>query len=79
MITMKSPKVSVAMPVYNSEKYVAKAVESILAQTFKDFEFLIVDDGSTDASRAILEEYSVPRSADKAGQPPEYRLPRGPE
>ena len=57
MITMKSPRVSVAMPVYNCEKYVAKAVESIPAQTFKDFEFLIVDDGSTDASRAILQEY----------------------
>jgi glycosyltransferase involved in cell wall biosynthesis len=58
-MTMTSPKVSVAMPVYNSEKYLAKAVESILAQTFTDFEFLIVDDGSTDASRAILEQYSA--------------------
>ena len=47
------------MPVYNSEKYLAKAVESILTQTFTDFEFLIVDDGSTDSSRAILEEYSA--------------------
>ena len=56
---MKSPRVSVAMPVYNSEKYVAKAVASILAQTFEDFEFLIVDDGSTDASRAILQEYAA--------------------
>src|SRR3954452_3787995 len=59
MIAMNSPKVSVAMPVYNSERYLAKAVESILAQTFTDFEFLIVDDGSTDASRAILENYAA--------------------
>ena len=56
---MKPPRVTVAMPVYNCEKYVAKAVESILTQTFEDFEFLIVDDGSTDSSRAILEQYSA--------------------
>ena len=51
MIAMNPPKVSVAMPVYNSERYLPKAVESILAQTFTNFEFLIVDDGSTDAWR----------------------------
>jgi glycosyltransferase involved in cell wall biosynthesis len=55
----KAPSVSVLMPVYNSERYVAQAVESILAQTFTDFEFLIVDDGSTDASRTILESYAA--------------------
>ena len=38
------PTVSVVMPVYNTERYVAKAVESILAQTFTDFEFIIIDD-----------------------------------
>lgn len=51
--------VSVIMPVYNAEKYVAEAVESIIAQTFRDFEFLIVDDGSTDNSAAILQEYAA--------------------
>jgi glycosyltransferase involved in cell wall biosynthesis len=55
----KVPSVSVVMPVYNSERYVAQAVESILAQTFTDFEFLIVEDGSTDASRTILESYAA--------------------
>ena len=55
---MSSPSVSVCMPVYNTERYVAEAVESILAQTFGDFEFIIVDDGSTDGSRAILERYA---------------------
>ena len=47
------------MPVYNAERYVAEAVESILDQTLGDFEFLIVDDGSTDGSRRILERYAA--------------------
>ena len=52
-----NPKVSILMCVYNGETYLQKAVESILAQTFKDFEFVIVDDGSTDSSWYILTEY----------------------
>jgi len=54
----KNPLVSVLMPVYNSERYVAEAVESILAQTFVNFEFLIIDDGSSDGSLAILKRYA---------------------
>jgi len=50
--------VSVLMPVYNAERYVAESVESILTQTFTDFEFLIVDDGSTDRSLSILKRYA---------------------
>ncbi len=53
------PTVSALMPVYNAEPYLAEAVESILGQTFADFEFLIVDDGSTDRSRTILERYAA--------------------
>ena len=53
------PLVSVIMPAYNADRYVDEAVESVLAQTFGDFEFLIVDDGSTDRSRAILEGYAA--------------------
>jgi len=53
---MSSPVVSVLMPVYNAEKYLAEAVESILVQTFQDFEFIIIDDGSTDRTHAILGE-----------------------
>jgi len=52
------PPITVVMPVYNCERYVAEAVESILAQTFRDFEVLIIDDGSTDGSRVILERYA---------------------
>lgn len=55
------PLVSVIMAVYNGELYLRPAVESILGQTLGDFEFLIVDDGSTDASEAILASYADPR------------------
>lgn len=53
------PAISVLMPVYNAERYVAEAVESILGQTFGDFEFLITDDGSTDRSLKILKHYAA--------------------
>jgi glycosyltransferase involved in cell wall biosynthesis len=52
------PFVSVILPVYNQEKYIAETIESVLAQTFTDFEFLIVDDGSTDASAKIIQRYA---------------------
>lgn len=53
----KSPFVSVVMPVYNREKYVRDAVKSILKQTLTDFEFIIIDDGSTDSTPEILKSY----------------------
>jgi len=52
------PRVSVIMSVFNREKTVARAIDSILAQTFRDFEFIICDDGSSDGSLRILEEYA---------------------
>jgi len=58
---MKNPKASVIMPVYNEEKYIKKAIESILNQTFKDFEFIIIDDGSTDRTKEILKKYKDKR------------------
>jgi glycosyltransferase involved in cell wall biosynthesis len=50
-----SPTVSVVMPVYNVEKYVAAAIQSVLDQSFTDFELIIVDDGGSDGSMAICE------------------------
>lgn len=50
-------KISVIVPVYNAEKYLRRCVDSILAQSYKDFELLLVDDGSTDASNVICNEY----------------------
>lgn len=53
--------VSVIMPVYNVEKYLAQAIRSVLDQTFTDFELLIVDDGSTDGSPAVYSSFTDPR------------------
>ena len=52
------PRVSVVMPVYNGEEYVGQAIESILSQTYGDFEFIIIDDGSTDHSLEIIKTYN---------------------
>ena len=51
-------KVSVVIPVHNGERYLSQAIESVLAQTHRDLELLIVDDGSTDGSRAVAERYA---------------------
>lgn len=53
--------VSVIMPAFNSEKYIAQAIESILAQTYTNFELLIFDDGSSDQTRAVIHRYVDPR------------------
>lgn len=53
------PLVSVLMPIFNGGKYLREAVESILDQTFTDFEFLVLDDGSTDDSLALLRQYAA--------------------
>ena len=55
------PKISVVMPVLNGEKYLREAVESILNQSFKDFEFIIINDGSTDKTEGIIKSYDDPR------------------
>jgi len=56
---MTRPAISVVMSVYNGEEYLAEAVESILAQTFGDFEFIVIDDGSTDGTARMLAEYAA--------------------
>ncbi len=55
------PRVTVVMPVYNGERYLRVAIDSILTQTFQDFELLIIDDGSTDQSVHIIKSYTDPR------------------
>lgn len=55
------PAVTVLFPVYNSQHYVRAAIDSILAQTWRDFELLIINDASTDASRSIITTYTDPR------------------
>ncbi|MDY6367562.1 MAG: glycosyltransferase family 2 protein [Clostridia bacterium] len=52
-------KISVIVPVYNTEKYLNRCIDSILAQTFTDFELLLIDDGSTDSSGKICDEYAL--------------------
>lgn len=60
-MTNAIPKISVVMPVYNAQKYLREAIESILNQTFRDFEFIIVNDGSSDASGQIIKTYEDSR------------------
>lgn len=54
---MYNPKISVIVPVYNVEKYLSRCIDSILAQTFTDFELLLIDDGSNDNSGNICDDY----------------------
>ncbi len=57
----KNPRVSVVMPAYNAEKFIGEAVESILNQTYADFELIIIDDGSTDQTAAIVRSFKDDR------------------
>ena len=55
------PIISIIMPVYNAQNYLTEAIESVLWQTFKSFELIIVNDGSIDASEAIINGFKDPR------------------
>jgi glycosyltransferase involved in cell wall biosynthesis len=67
----ESPVLSVGLPVYNGERYLREAIDSVLAQSFTDYELLIVDNASTDATAAIAAEY--------AARDPRVRVHRNPE
>lgn len=56
---MNTPLISVIMPVFNGVRYLSGSIGSILGQTFKNFEFIIVDDASTDASFEMLQSYAA--------------------
>jgi len=58
---MTNPMVSIGIPSYNHEKYISKTIDSILNQTFQDFEIIITDDGSSDKTVAKIKEFSDPR------------------
>ncbi len=55
---MKEPMISAIMPVYNSEKYLKQAIESVISQSYTNLELIIINDGSTDNSEAICQEYA---------------------
>ena len=52
-----SPQVSVVIPVYNGERYLAEAIQSVVGQTYRDFELIVVDDGSTDGSALMARSF----------------------
>ena len=54
-----TPKISIISPVYNAERYIVKCLDSILVQTFQDWELILVDDGSSDKSGVICDEYAA--------------------
>ncbi len=58
---MKSPSVSIVMPVFNDSKYLKSAIKSILNQTYKDFEFIIINDGSEDDSEKKIDDFKDSR------------------
>src|ERR1700688_2996712 len=72
---MNKPLVSVVMVVCNVERFLAEAIESILAQTFRDFEFVIVDYGSTDRSKIIISSFAAKDKRIKLHEIPNCSLP----
>lgn len=58
-MTVNSGKISIIVPVYNVERYLKKCVDSILLQTYNNLECILIDDGSTDRSSSICDEYTA--------------------
>ena len=76
---MAAPLITILMPAYNHAEYVGDAIESVLGQTVEDFEFIIIDDGSTDATSEVIQSYTDPRILflDQANQDAYNTLNRG--
>jgi len=78
MPAVLNPMVSILMPVYNAEKYLQQAIEGVLSQTYRDFELIIINDGSTDHSEAIIHSFNddriVYRSKKNEGLAKTYNL-----
>ena len=55
--TTRQPRVSVIIPAYNADRYIAEAINSIFSQSYQDYEIIVVDDGSTDSTPEILQSY----------------------
>ncbi len=58
---MNGPEISIVLPAYNCESFLKEAIESLLNQTFKDFELIIINDGSTDKTEDVIKNFSDPR------------------
>ena len=64
---MNNPKISVVFPVFNAEAYLEESITSILDQSFKDFELILIEDGSKDGSKKILKEFKISSQSQKTG------------
>ena len=56
---MKNPLISIIIPVYNMEKYISQCLDNLIASTYKELEIILIDDGSSDNSPQICDEYSL--------------------
>ena len=74
-----SPRVSMVMPVHNGARWLAEAIESVLAQDFRDFELILVDDASHDASPSIMAEAAAHRASSAPGGGEHAVEPHNPE
>ena len=80
-----TPAITVAIPVYNGERYLTETIESLLAQTFRDFQVIFVDDCSSDGSHGLIREYTecdsrflllqTPKNHGSASKPLNFALP----
>jgi len=74
---MSEPRLSVIIPVYNAERYVAEAIQSVLDQDYDDLEIVVVDDGSTDGSAAVAQQFKEIRLIRQENQGPGAGLNTG--